>query len=850
MRTSVLAGYLKKLRGPLGFGVRRATSDVRPTNRTLKLIALPTILLTLAACSGGSGSPVTQLPNPNPGGGGNTGNVVYNGPAPQTEDVQSFRIHVWDNLVADNRCGQCHGDDLQSPAFVRTDDINVAYNAVNGVVDLNNPASSVLVTQVAGGHNCWLASDQACADIIQGYITDWANDSIGGSGTVISLTAPTIRDVGTSKTFPADSGAFGSTVYPLLTQYCSNCHSDDAGTPQQPYFAAADVDVAYAAVQSRIDLDDPARSRLVVRLRNEFHNCWDDCSNNATEMENAITNFADGIPLTTVDPDLVISKALTLFDGVLANTGGRHESNAIAKYEFKTGSGFTAFDTSGVDPAMDLTISGNVEWVGGFGIRINDGKAQATTGSSAKLHNLIAGASGTGEYSIEAWVAPGNVTQDGPAGIVSYSGGNNIRNFTLGQTLYNYNFLNRSSTTDANGEPALSTADADERLQATLQHVVVNYDPVNGRRIYVNGEYTGDADSVGGGNLTDWDDTFAFVLGNEVSNQRLWQGVFRLVAVHNRVLTDEQIQDNFDAGVGARYLLLFSVSDLVSVPDAYIVVEVSQFDSYSYLFNAPYFISLDSSATPDNIPVQGMRIGINGREAAVGQAYQNMDVTLNSNDYSASGQVMSDRGTIIALEKGPESDEFFLTFERIGSNENVVLEPVPPTPATPADLAAQSDIGLRTFDEINATMAAATGVSATQTDVQNTFNTVRQQLPTVESINGFLSAHQMGVTQLAIEYCNALVEDTGLRGSYFTGVNFGEAAATAFDTQGERDLVITPLLNNIVGTNLATQPADAPMRSELNSLIATMTANPATGTDTVVKATCAAVLASATMLIQ
>jgi len=32
----------------------------------------------------------------------------------------------------------------------------------------------------------------------------------------------------------------------------------------------------------------------------------------------------------------------------------------IAKYEFQTGTGLTAFDTSGVDPAADLTISGSV----------------------------------------------------------------------------------------------------------------------------------------------------------------------------------------------------------------------------------------------------------------------------------------------------------------------------------------------------------------------------------------------------------------------------------------------------------------------------------------------------------
>ena len=42
-----------------------------------------------------------------------------------------------------------------------------------------------------------------------------------------------------------------------------------------------------------------------------------------------------------------------------------------------------------------------------------------------------------------------------------------------------------------------STSADDEDLQATLQHVVATYDPVNGRRIYVNGVFTDDADPVG-----------------------------------------------------------------------------------------------------------------------------------------------------------------------------------------------------------------------------------------------------------------------------------------------------------------------------------------------------------------
>ena len=47
------------------------------------------------------------------------------------------------------------------------------------------------------------------------------------------------------------------------------------------------------------------------------------------------------------------------------------------------------------------------------------------------------------------------------------------------------------------------------------------------------------------------------MLGNEVSGNRQWQGVVRLVAIHNRALTQAQIQQNFDAGVGERYFLLF-----------------------------------------------------------------------------------------------------------------------------------------------------------------------------------------------------------------------------------------------------------------------------------------------------
>ncbi len=834
----------------------------------VRVLALLLVTLALGACGGGADTTTNQAPSVTVSDASN-----YSGPAPVTADIQAFKLNVWDKLVPTNRCGSCHVAGGQTPAFVRSDDINLAYAEANTVINLDSPASSTMVTKVASGHNCWLGTTpadwQACADTITAYINAWAGGVTSG-GTVVALTAPVLVDPGDSKSFPADSGLFASTVHPILTAHCSGCHTDSSSTPQAPFFATADPDSAYENAKSKMDLDNPANSRFVVRLRNEFHNCWDpnntgssDCAASADIMEAAISQFAGAISPTQINPALVTSKAMKLVDGIVASGGNRIDDNVIALYQFKEGSGNIAYDTSGVSPEMHLTLSGGVTWVGGWGIDITSGKAQATTTSSRKLHDLI---TATGEYSIEAWVVPANISQEGPARIVSYSAGTDARNFTLGQTKYSYDFLQRSSTTDANGMPELKTADADEDLQATLQHVVVTYDPVNGRRVYVNGVFTGDMDPVPGGNLNDWDDSFAFVLGNEVSGDRQWQGKLRMVAIHNRALTPEQIQQNYSVGVGEKFFVLFNVSAHTGIADSYVLFEVSQFDSYSYLFNKPRFIVLDPAVTPDNIPLSGMRIGINGKEAAVGQAYRNLDTSISAALYTpGTGQVLSPLGTVIALEKGPDYDEFFLTFETLGNDTHVVTEAAPLAPAAPPDLPPASDIGIRTFDEIDASMAAITGVSREQSGVKNVYTTIKQQLPTVESIDGFLSAQQMAIAQLAIEYCSALVDNQGsiTREAYFPGFFASglppETADTAFDSPAKRNLVIQPLLDHVFNTGLTVQPDPAATTTELESLIQTLTAcasgaSPTCATsvrsEQIVKATCAAMLGSAAMLVQ
>ena len=344
----------------------------------------------------------------------------------------------------------------------------------------------------------------------------------------------------------------------------------------------------------------------------------------------------------------------------------------------------------------------------------------------------------------------------------------------------------------------------------------------------------------------------ALVLGHGTWGNRSWQGVLRMRAVNDRALTLSQVQQNFEVGVGQKYLLLFSLQDLTSIPDAYVVFEVSQFDDYSYLFSQPYFISLKTGATITNTTIKGMRIGINGKEASVGQAYRNLDFTLSGSNYDSTGTPLSDLGTVIALEKGPESDEFFLTFEQFGSKQHVVTDTTGVAP-TPVDQTPSPDIGLRTFDEISATMSRLTTVSNQQVDVKATYQTIRQQLPSVEVVDTFVASQQVAVAQLAIAYCDALVESNALRSAYFPGFNFSASASSAFDVAG-RNLVINPLLSHMLGQNLATQPATADVTGELNDLIDTLTqcggGCAADRTKTVVKASCAAVLGSASTLFQ
>jgi hypothetical protein len=837
------------------------------TRRALQYGAAALMLAALAACSSSGGAPTTVNQNQT------TSNTqAYAGPPAQNADIQAFQVNLWQNIIPSNRCGGCHHQGGQSPMFARSDDVNQAYAAALPLVNLTNPSQSTLVLRVGGGHNCWVADPSACAATMLQWIENWIGAG-NSSLTSVVLAAPPVQAAGGGKQFPADptvgNPSYQSTIYPIVTKYCSGCHNPTSASPQQPYFAdpnPADIDAAYIAAQPKIDLAQPNLSRFYERQAIDMHHCWPsatsngapDCTASAATMLAAITAFANGIAVTPIDPTLVVSNAVTLTQGTIASGGSRFEGSMIAKYMFESGQGSTAYDTSGVTPEADLTLSGNVTWDSAWGVIFGQGgSAQASTSSSSKIATMI---QESGEYSIEAWAAPANVAQTN-AWMVSYSGSNTTRNVTLGQTTVQYEGFTRSSVTDTNGMPPLVTTTANGAAQAALQHVVLTYDPINGQKIYVNGVWTGDADPSKGGSLANWDSTFALVLGNETSGQRQWQGELKLVALYNTALTATQVQQNFNAGVGQKYFLLFGVSSLTGVPQSYIMFTASQYDNYSYLFAQPRFISLSPGATiPGNLTLSHIRIGVNGTLAPSAQSFATLSTTLGGAAYTAgvgpsNGQALSALGTVIPVNLGSANDLFFLSFDQLGTHTHTFVDPsgtvVPPTPNnTPVP-----DYGIATFERVNNAFARVTGVAITDPVVEPLYESSQQSMPATPLISGFISSQQTAISALANAYCGELMASASLRDAFFgAGLDSSLSSASSgfFGSSGSanRAIVINALANNAVGTTVSPQSATA-VKNEVDALITRVPQINASATVTQTTiAACTATLASAAVTLQ
>ena len=68
-----------------------------------------------------------------------------------------------------------------------------------------------------------------------------------------------------------------------------------------------------------------------------------------------------------------------------------------------------------------------------------------------------------------------------------------------------------------------------------------------------------------------------------------------------------------------------------------------------------------------------------------------------------------------------------------------------------------ADVGVRNFAQVNSTFSQLTGVPTTNAAVVSTYLSVQQQLPAVNTLEAYSSANQVGVAQLAVQYCNQVI---------------------------------------------------------------------------------------------
>jgi hypothetical protein len=212
---------------------------------------------------------------------------------------------------------------------------------------------------------------------------------------------------------------------------------------------------------------------------------------------------------------------------------------------------------------------------------------------------------------------------------------------------------------------------------------------------------------------------------------------------------------------------------------------------------------------------------------------------------------------VIAADKGVAGDVFFLSFDKLGSSSHPFSEPTVSNPPLTPDNTPRPDWGIATFERVNRSMSAITGVPITNSTVSALYNSEQQSLPPAPQINAFLPAHQTAITQLATTYCGQLVDTQSLRDAFFgtsLDASITTTAAAFFGTTtpntANRNIVINALVAKAIGTNVDTSAVTA-AQNELNALLTRVPSLSATATvSQATKAACTAVLASAAVTLQ
>ena len=217
----------------------------------------------------------------------------------------------------------------------------------------------------------------------------------------------------------------------------------------------------------------------------------------------------------------------------------------LALYTFDETSGKIVRDQSGTGEPLDLQINdeGAVQRDAGR-VTIRRSTLIASPSAATKIIDAV---KRTNELTIEAWIRPANVSQEGPARLVTLSRDTSHRNFTVGQEANRFDVRLRTTKTSVNGMPSIPTAA--RSASPELTHIVFTRSRDGQATIYLNAATS--ANRKVDGDLSRFDANYRFALGNELTADRPWLGELHLVAIYDRALSTEQVKANFAAGAAA-----------------------------------------------------------------------------------------------------------------------------------------------------------------------------------------------------------------------------------------------------------------------------------------------------------
>lgn len=255
-------------------------------------------------------------------------------------------------------------------------------------------------------------------------------------------------------------------------------------------------------------------------------------------------------------------------------------SAPLVLYTFNEGRGSTVYDVSGTGQPLNLTIADPLAftWNANGSLKINAATLIASSTAATKVSNAL---KVSNAVTIEAWVQPANTTQKGPARIFTLSKDAHNRNLTLGQEETSYIGRLRTTKTDANGKPQISSPAG--TLNTSLMHVVYSRDMNGTVTLYQNG--IKQKQKTISGNFSNWDSAYRLALGNELNGGRPWLGTFHQLAIYDRAFSITEVSQAYAAGSNAPAKATTSTTLTTSIDTVPVAVNDSiTVDTWGFIF--------------------------------------------------------------------------------------------------------------------------------------------------------------------------------------------------------------------------------------------------------------------------